>query len=362
MKMLLKLKEYYRKEKEIIAENKEEINSYNRNMLTMVLLILVLCYAVLALLGKAWENYAQLYFLYGASMLCALICLYFLFQVKDMPVHVLVYGMYAIMVLLCIYSSAFLSPGSFSVYVLIFIVMFPVLFLDNALRINGAECIYTLVYIYAIFQYKESSIVFEEMVNVLFYAAIAVVLGAFRRKERFYYYKLKKEKYIAEHRDTITGLPNHKQMKKDLKLQGRQPLALVMLHIEDVLHMSKIYGLQFSDGFLKELGRCLQSPNIADTLTFYCYGGREFIAVAYHDANRGLFQRLAAVHVAVRALSPYEDEDSEEGLRFSIGAAYWSTDTKKLMNHLDQAVRYAMKSGKNRIVIYEDMKEQIEKE
>ena len=136
-------------------------------------------------------------------------------------------------------------------------------------------------------------------------------------------------------------------------------MALAMLHIEDLFYMGEIYGLEFSDEFLKKLGDILQSEKISESLTFYCYGERRLLAVAERDPNMSLFQCLATIHTAIRDLRMGGDKEGRP-LDFSIGAAYWNSNTQEMLHNVENAVRFAQRRGKNRIVIYEDMMEQID--
>ena len=358
--MIQELKTYLGFEKKVLSENREEVNKYNRQMLLIVLILLICCYGALLVLAFLSEEYAKMTFLYVSSIICAAACLFFVLRLQDMPVYVLCYGMYAIMVFFCIYSSAFLSPESASVYVLVFLLMFPMLFLDISWRINLAECIYSAVYIFIVIQYKASSILFEEIVNVICYTVIAIVLGLFMRTMHLGYLKIQREKQILERKDMLTGLPNHTQLREDLVKRGNPPMALVLLHIEDLLNLGEIYGLDFSDDFLKNLGSLLQSDLISESLTFYCYGERKLIAVAEHNPNESLFQSLATIHTTIRDLKMGGYNGEGKTITFSIGAAYWNSNTPQMIRNAKKAVRFAQVRGKNRIVIYEDVLEQIE--
>lgn len=354
--MLKAYQKYLKDERVLVDENRKEVNQHNRKMLIALLSITSITYIGLLFLASVNEAYRQLYGLYVVSFLYSLIFLFFILKFKEMPVRVICYGTYATMVLFCAYSSAFLAPDAISARVLIFILMFPILFYDYSKYINAAVFVFAGVYLSTIFPFKEGQLQIDEFVNVVCYAMIGVVLGHVVRYTSLRYFALT---HVEKRRYEInfsTGLPRYRRMAEKVESRQTPPLALAVISIEGMDTLYRKIGVEYADAYMKEIGNQFQEPHGIPNLSFYYYEGAELIAVAEDHLHTDLLQCLSEIYPILRNIRPEGPDGKQSPLHFEIGAAYWTGDLLKTMKHAGKALDHAKKVGKNRIVIYEDMK------
>lgn len=161
-------------------------------------------------------------------------------------------------------------------------------------------------------------------------------------------------------RDSMTGLYNFRYFVETLRsevdraLRYNEPLACIMLDVDNFKSVNDMHGHQVGDLVLKELARSV-SLSVRSSDIPARYGGDEFIIVL---PNTG---KSFALKIAQRLMNLFSDKairiptDSKTvKVTISIGIAGLPADTTnmdELMKMADEALYRAKHEGKNRIVI-----------
>lgn len=160
--------------------------------------------------------------------------------------------------------------------------------------------------------------------------------------------------------DFLTGLYNRMCCERDLarhvdsaKKTG-QTGALLYMDLDDFKHINDGLGHQYGDVLLKAISHSLQRiPGIEDTC--YRMGGDEFVIVVppgqYHD-----FERILDDIKAIFA-RPWFLKDSDYYCTMSMGSVTFpdfGDSVADLVKKADIAMFEAKRSGKNRIVSYQE--------
>lgn len=153
--------------------------------------------------------------------------------------------------------------------------------------------------------------------------------------------------------DGLTGLYNRRHLDEVLLREierakrYRQPLALLMLDIDDFKKYNDTHGHLAGDKLLKDLAHFLLNAVRAADMVFR-YGGEEFIVLLPHTFKQ------EAVEVAKRILNL---ERQKMPMTISIGLAYLLDEVlskDELIEQADSALYQAKRLGKKQICLYSE--------
>lgn len=174
--------------------------------------------------------------------------------------------------------------------------------------------------------------------------------------KKLYRHKMEQQTYT----DFLTGLYNRMCCERDLaRLVDRakktgQTGALLYMDLDDFKHINDALGHQYGDVLLKAISHSLQRvPGIEDTC--YRMGGDEFVIVVspdqYHDYDR-IVDDIKAIFAR-----PWFLKDADYYCTMSMGSVIFpdlGDSVTDLVKKADIAMYEAKKSGKNRVVSYEE--------
>ncbi len=161
-------------------------------------------------------------------------------------------------------------------------------------------------------------------------------------------------------RDSMTGLYNFRHFVEALRLEiakaqrYEEPLACIMLDIDNFKSVNDSHGHQTGDLVLKELARSV-TLSVRSSDIPARYGGDEFIVVLPRTGKN------LALKIAQRLMDLFSGKEirvpTKRGsvrVTLSIGIAGFPEDTKnmdELMRLADDALYRAKREGKNRIIV-----------
>ena len=164
--------------------------------------------------------------------------------------------------------------------------------------------------------------------------------------------------------DYLTGLKTRRyfeeQLDRELKRAERiDPLALIMIDIDHFKQVNDEHGHLAGDMLLRQVGSILMQ-DLREIDTVARYGGEEFVLLlpdttsfgARHLAER-LRNRIGGGHLVLG--SP----ETKVRLTISLGVASFPTDAQSNTNLLaaaDAALYEAKRIGRNRVVLYPELK------
>jgi diguanylate cyclase (GGDEF)-like protein len=163
---------------------------------------------------------------------------------------------------------------------------------------------------------------------------------------------------LAEH-DPLTGLSNRLYFDSSLRsamplaLRHGEPLALMLLDVDEFKYVNDSYGHDIGDRFLREVSSRLQGALRAGDLLCRL-GGDEFAVLAHQFASEE-----QSLYLAQRILDtmrrPIHLAGADMTCTVSIGVACYPSSAfsaEELMKHADLAMYKSKRSGRNRASFY----------
>jgi diguanylate cyclase (GGDEF)-like protein len=171
--------------------------------------------------------------------------------------------------------------------------------------------------------------------------------------------------------DHLTALKTRGFFEQQLELEVKRcerkgaKLVLLMLDIDHFKLLNDRYGHPVGDRVLRQIAAVL-SEDMREIDTVARYGGEEFVIILPEttaDEGRAVADRIRAA--VERTPFPTREGDEPERLSVSIGNAVFGEDTRSkrdLVRMADAALYYAKSKGRNRVMAYADMPEQLRRE
>jgi diguanylate cyclase (GGDEF)-like protein len=182
------------------------------------------------------------------------------------------------------------------------------------------------------------------LVGLLFGGPILRSLGDFRR--------------VASQAatDSLTGLANRWTFDEELALEWRRaervgdPLALILLDIDDFKSVNDGYGHQAGDEILRRVGRVL-AGGVRHVDLAARYGGEEFGVIVPETDLEGAVELAERLRAALEA----EEVELQDGTKLSVTASFGAAvkgdlpGGENLVAAADEALYEAKRAGKNRV-------------
>jgi diguanylate cyclase (GGDEF)-like protein len=182
------------------------------------------------------------------------------------------------------------------------------------------------------------------LVGLLFGGPILRTLGDFRR--------------VASQAatDSLTGLANRWTFDEELALEWRRaervgdPLALILLDIDDFKSVNDGYGHQAGDEILRRVGQVL-AGGVRHVDLAARYGGEEFGVIVPETDLEGAVELAERLRAALEA----EEVELQDGTKLSVTASFGAAlkgdlpGGENLVAAADEALYQAKRAGKNRV-------------
>jgi diguanylate cyclase (GGDEF)-like protein len=159
--------------------------------------------------------------------------------------------------------------------------------------------------------------------------------------------------------DGLTKLHNHRffqdHLTRELKRVGRsgEPLAMLLIDIDDFKRLNDRYGHSTGDAILVRLGQVMNA-NVRENDLLARYGGEEFVVLASADLE-GAIALAEKLRMAVLETPILVDEALRlTHVSISIGVALYRGDRKAFFLATDRALYRAKAEGKNCVVADEE--------
>lgn len=188
---------------------------------------------------------------------------------------------------------------------------------------------------------------------------IGVSVGTHTRVSSFELFELQRKTNSQRYYDFLTGLANRRKLFEDLKTEadkGNRPSSVIMIDVDYFKQYNDIYGHQNGDFILKRIACVLSEEGGKNEVTFYRYGGEEFIGIVWREAT-DTDSICSAVKDKIELLEAPFPESPFGKVTVSIGFADHCVsvreDSEDIIRMADSALYSAKRKGRNKVECFE---------
>lgn len=365
MNIIKKLIFYQKNQNLIIRKNRDEIEKSNMKLALMMLLMGWISFIPFIVISFTIDAYRYLAVPYIVEFLVLTV---FLLTFKKLHKHITsansVYLVYFSLITYAIYTSAFVTPDYTSVIILFFLFQIPIITIDKGWRLNLIVIIYAIIYMIITIPFKDARLVGYEILNCLLFTSFGIGLGEALRYIRLENFELRRYGLMREKIDVLTGLNNRKSLfenlcKVKLEKEKQEDIGFLMIDVDYFKLYNDTYGHQAGDYCLKRIGDCFRNFEREFDISFYRYGGEEFVGIAKGYTSKGLIKICEKLNKDVFNMKiphiSYEKSFVTISIGFSIARDVCVNNYERiLLSQADIAVYSAKAHGRNRTVQYSE--------
>ena len=342
--------------KRLWTENAEGIQDYNVRMLPRLLVISSVLMAVPLLICIIQEQLRKCLPGYlSVVLVCALMAL--LFRSPKMKKYSLagMYIMFTVVYGLTLYLSLVCYPDRIAASMLSFFCVMPLLFIDKPMRQNSVEIAFYLIHIVLSYKIKGPEIADMDMINCLVSAILGMLCGSTVSDIQIDALEARRQLTIEKETDVLTGLKNRRKLFDtiaDMEThENGKPGGILMLDIDHFKEINDLKGHAMGDECLRQFGRLLTEFECGHSVTFYRYGGEEFVGLVFGGCENDMLCMAEGLRETV-----FCSEPGGMRLTISVGTAWRggseSDSLEKWIDRADKAAYAAKSIGRNSVVRY----------
>jgi diguanylate cyclase (GGDEF)-like protein len=357
-KPIRKAIDYFHDEQRLLADNAPDVEATNRSTLTATYVIVMGAFLILSL-GSLFSP--LLHLVNYLPIIAALAVLIALTVTRKRMVSSkgLYVGGFVVLTVYCAINSGWFWPNDTTVLMLGTIFLFSTTVLVRSRVVAGVELGLDLLYLAIIWVPKAQYFFWDEFWNVVMFSLIGFTIGTYMRAVRLENIDLKRVLVEREGIDFLTGLGSRRALFDALIAQESpdEPMrysGVAMIDVDDFKLLNDTYGHQAGDICLQGLGKSMLELGADGEVSFYRYGGEEFVALFYGGTisdMEGICNRLIDAAHAIEL--PGVDEPA---VSLSIGLTRrpvrFSPEREgyeRLLHEADVALYEAKDDGKNRV-------------
>jgi len=173
----------------------------------------------------------------------------------------------------------------------------------------------------------------------------------------------------SEKTDELTGLDNHRAFHEKLHIELKRSerfnrqLSVLLIDIDFLKRFNEAFGQQNGDKAIKEISKILKD-GLRRIDTAARYAGEAFALILPETAIEGAIQAAERIKRDV-GTHPFLVQGNLTNLTVSIGISLYPHDAEtkeELLANADNAIHYAKKTGRNKVVSFKEYKEEKEKQ
>ncbi len=237
-------------------------------------------------------------------------------------------------------------------------VLLPIIVIDESWKVNTMMGIMWLISIVSSFLLKSTYIAGFDLIHYTVFTIIGIYLGEVLKGTRIKHFKglytLSMQKYV----DQLTGMYNRRKLFDDLTEDSKNAkfVGIIMIDIDWFKKLNDTKGHEKGDECLKAIGKCFTEFGSKNDLTFYRYGGEEFIGISKTHSNQKLREISNNLLRAVRELNIPAEYSCYERVTVSIGFTEGLIKNEKeyeeLIDKADKALYRAKSVSRNTCIGY----------
>lgn len=343
----------FKEVKNIFDKNKESIYEYNQEMIPRSLIIAMIGLLIPIFFAIFRESMRETIFAYLITF-AIILSIYIGFKLRIFKDNIIIfaYALGIVLFLFVLYLSVVRFPTRPAGIALSFFIVAPLIIVDRSTRVNIVLFSMYLIHAILSFHIKSSYLAATDFLNTLISLILGMLFGRMFLISRLKIFEMKRLLIIEKDTDYLTNLANRRKFYSDFEkiaMNNKADIGLLMIDIDSFKEYNDLYGHVNGDLLLYKFARLLKKYEEEYKVSFYRFGGEEFVGIASNYTEKELTDLAEVIRIESSKL-----EDIEGNITASIGLSICKNtmddDISELLDQADKALYRAKKDGRNRIV------------
>lgn len=347
----------YKKEKDLFKSNMDSVSRHNKKMLLVWMELTGILFFILSSSSIFYNQMTSRFFVYLIIFLISVIV--WVVVRKSNRSGFILFCFYAFMEI-AFFSSAYLSiyvnSFSLSASTLGLICLIPTTVIDRYKRVFFITFFNVVLLCCATWYFKAPELAFDDCINFISFSIVGFCVGMHMRRHNLLLFEFQRISKNQSYQDFLTQLPNRRKLFEDISLSEKGKVenvvtSAIMVDIDFFKVYNDSYGHQQGDKCLKEISGCIKEFGEKNHVSFYRYGGEEFIGLGYIHTYEEVGEICEKLRKSIEALKIPFEKSATGFVSVSQGYAEISRNKApgyaKLINMADSALYSSKKNGRN---------------
>lgn len=266
--------------------------------------------------------------------------------------YIEILALYCLVLFLSLVSGKNMSACS----MLIVLAVVPLTFIDKPQNLIITDLMMYIVHTILSFLVKDIKYASLDQVNGFAAVIVGCVLGLLVLKTKLQALDFERLLVLEKETDVLTSLNNRRKLIQTIskieKTEIVAPSGVIMMDIDYFKKYNDTYGHIEGDNYLRAFGKMLNTEDWDEEVSFYRFGGEEFVAFVWNSDAKAVLELANRIHKSTTKL-----QLDHEPLTLSVG--YVICDNSVLncdfwIEKADIAAYKAKEWGRNRVVQYKE--------
>lgn len=349
----------YKREKTLIENNKDFVSRNNKKMLLVWMELSGLLFFILSV-SAVIVNHISSRFIVYFLIFCASVLMWIVVR-KSNRGGVILFCFYVFMEIAFFFSaylSIYVNNFSLAASTLGLICLIPTTVIDRYKRVFLITFVNVILLCFATWYFKEPDLAFDDTINFVSFSIVGFFVGMHIRSRILLLFEYQRISKLQSYRDFLTQLPNRRKLFEDISLSEKGKVknvvtSAIMVDVDFFKAYNDSYGHQQGDKCLKEISACIKKFGEENNVSFYRYGGEEFIGLGSIHSYEDVGKICEKLRKSIESLKIPFEKSSTGFVSVSQGYAEISRNKApgyaKLINMADSALYASKRDGRNRV-------------
>lgn len=354
----------YKNEKILIENNKDFVSRNNKKMLLVWMELSGLLFFILSVSAIIVNQISSRFIVYFL-IFCVSAFMWIVVRKSNRGGFILFcfYVFMEIAFFFSAYLSIYVNSFSLSASTLGLICLIPTTVIDRYKRVFLITFLNVVLLCLASWYFKEPDLAFDDTINFVSFSIAGFFVGMHIRSRILLLFEYQRISKLQSYQDFLTQLPNRRKLFEDISLSEKGKVetvvtSVIMVDIDFFKAYNDSYGHQQGDKCLQAISCCIKKFGEENNVSFYRYGGEEFIGLGYIHSYEEVGEICEKLRKSIEDLKIPFEKSATGFVSVSQGYSEISRNKApgyaKLINMADSALYVSKNNGRNRATGFDE--------
>lgn len=354
----------FKKEKILIENNRDFVSRNNKKMLLVWMELTGLLFLILSLSAIIVNQISSRFIVY--FLIFCISAFMWIVVRKSNSGGFILFCFYVFMetaFFFSAYLSIYVNSFSLSASTLGLICLIPTTVIDRYKRVFIISFLNVVLLCLASWYFKGPDLAFDDTINFVSFFIVGFFVGMHIRSRILLLFEYQRISKLQSYQDFLTQLPNRRKLFEDISLSEKGKVetvatSVIMVDIDFFKAYNDSYGHQQGDKCLQAISSCIKKFGEENNVSFYRYGGEEFIGLGYIHSYEEVGEICEKLRKSIEDLKIPFEKSATGFVSVSQGYSEISRNRApgyaKLINMADSALYVSKNNGRNQATGFDE--------